>query len=230
MSLEPERPCDPDWRILSDWLHMVGRQLARRFCVDEFLVEDAAQDALLDYLQEQAAGRPVRLLRPWLRRVLLNRLLNRLRRRSRRRTQRLEAVELIGPERSPEEFALGREVWRQFLGRVGRLPSPWREVVVLRRLHGWSRSQTVAWLQRWREELSATRMRRIVCEANLMLRSLWDGDAPELRWPQRYDPRRNQWLATPPRGCRVSEMWSGSQTPVARRADPAPGRREPLLP
>lgn len=193
-----DRPPEADWETLSTWIHRRGRRLARDWHVDEGLGADAGQEALMALWRALEGGGEVAHPRAWLRRTMWRRLRDLLRPSIAHPVRALpEGSEGVALPSSGEDAAAAREVWVQLSERLTRLPPPYRQVVELRRIHGWSRTEAESWLMEW-GGITRGRALQLLVDADAMMRALWWDEGPEMRWPRRYNPKINRWLTIPP--------------------------------
>ena len=80
-----------------------------------------------------------------------------------------------------------------------RLPPPHREIVILQRLELWERRLIVRFLAAW-TGVGHQRARALIRESHAMLAAVLAGEDPRIRWPSRYDRKKNRFYATPPPG------------------------------
>jgi len=183
----------------------IGRAYARAIGSDFSTGMDLAQEGLLRMLISTSRGTTVRAPRAWLRLVIRNLLADAARGRSGSPlpplSERPGSLEQEPPadsrEPSPVAAAVRNEMVALALARIEELPAPYRQSGQLQHIARWSRREIVAWLQSWRPVTEET-CRRILRLTHAMLRSAGEGTDLRLRWPGRFDPRKNPWVATPP--------------------------------
>jgi RNA polymerase sigma-70 factor (ECF subfamily) len=169
--LEAVQRGDPDapgelLRRYRPWLHLLARMQLDRRTQGKFDASDVAQQALLEACRAlpQFRGRTEAELTAWLRQILAHVLAHEVRRYhgTRRRdparersleqelaesSQRLGAV-LAAPGPSPSQQAARHEEEVRLAEVLARLPDDYREVIVLRNLHGLSHEEIAGRLGR----------------------------------------------------------------------------------
>ena len=85
---------------------------------------------------------------------------------------------------------------RRILRAVHRLPAPYGHVLFWQGILGLTHSEIHELLCKARS-VSRDRTDCIVREAHEMFRVCEEGHDPRERWPQRYDQKKNAWIATP---------------------------------
>ena len=206
-------------------LHAV-RRMASNWRLDIHVADDVNQEALLRLLILQQRGTAVRRPVNWLlktaRRMLLD--IRRGRRLPAGPTRAQQPAEASSPETlvahlhaDPVRCAIVRESLRLIPLHVLRLPSPYREVARLQYWHGLSRRDISDSLQHWRP-VSQETCRGIIRKTHRMLALIGEGESPRLRWPRRYRPSMNPWIATPyPRATRLPSCDDSRDQKSSRR-------------
>lgn len=111
--------------------------VARRILKDPSDAEDVVQDVFSRLCDQASAFRGQAAYGTWLHRVVVNSSLNFIRARKRR----AKLVAVPGDPGCPEEHASRRELTQQFLRAVESLPEPFRQVIWLREVRGFSYPQ-----------------------------------------------------------------------------------------
>lgn len=117
--------------------------LANRILGDRADAEDVVQDVFYRLFVHGSAFRGEAAYSTWLHRVVVNSSLNSL--RARRRRGRL--THAPAERASPEELAIARELDARFLEALEQLPAPFRQVVFLREVRGFSYPDICAMLR-----------------------------------------------------------------------------------
>jgi len=169
--------------------------------------DDLSQEVLMRMVQEerlmaQAPGQL--LLSAWLGGLVRN-VLRETRRHEARRAhalrsyQVLQRLEVLAPAPAEQE-AIQKEEKLQAQAHVlacaHGLPHPYREILLLRGLHGASNANLTAYLQAWRH-VTPRRCRQLEHETLLMARAWLSGKDPRQIWPRRFS-QRNRWSSPPP--------------------------------
>ncbi len=187
------------------------RRLAAAFGLDGHVAEDLVQEALVRLCACRRRGREVRHPVAWCCRVMRNLALGARSRPDspvgplRVWTDPCQGpvapgtlpLDLEGGAGDPERAAVLADLTKEGEHHLARLPRPYRQIAWLQYLRGNTRAEIGELLQNWLPRSGET-YRRLMRHTHQMLRALGQDLDPRERWPDRYDPRKNPWLVTPP--------------------------------
>ena len=184
------------------------RSLARRLVGSDSDADDLAQDAMVTALERPPRERAA--LRPWFRRVLLNRAQDR-RRGEARRTAREHRAAVERPVPTPEGLAAAAESHRMVIDAVMLLDEPARDVVLLRYFEGLLPAEIAL-----RRDVPASTVRTRLHRATKALRARLD---------ERHGGDRSVWTAA--LGALIAADFAeggGGTDPAGRSGRPAAPR------
>jgi len=195
----PERT--PPDMIVRRWLLELARHACRGTRSAYFDADDVAQSVWLRYFRVFSQGEPHNQ-RGWLRTAVRMQVLDILRRESFKREHLDDSAikELSDPNvdsQDPATEQRSRDANESMEREISQLPIPFREVMLLRHGHGWTRRQIETWLRTWRA-IGPDEAHRIFRGARTMLERRWGKPSAGASTRSKRGKKKNPWETTPP--------------------------------